>query len=258
MTYLSLLAVFVGIPILVLARCPAGTAAAAVSGRLQAGALAVLLGLALAATIPWDAALLARGTWTYPHGLQLGRIAGVPVEECLFMLLQPVLVALWLRRLPAVPPGRRPRLGARIAGPVALLVLAAAGVALATRPATSYLGLVLAWAAPPLALQWALGGDVLARRWRLLLRAALPPALYLCAVDRLALRLDLWQLSGTRTTGAAVLGLPVEEAVFFALTTALLAGGLILGTDRRVLRRCVPRAAIVPVGEAGRPSGGVR
>ena len=167
------------------------------------------------------------------------------------MVLQPVLVALWLRRLPAVPLGR-PRLGARVAGPVALLALAAAGVALATRPATSYLGLVLAWAGPPLALQWAVGGDVLARRWRLLARAALPPALYLCAVDRLALHLHLWQLSSTRTTGAAVLGLPVEEAVFFALTTALLAGGLILGTDRRVLRRCVPRAAVVPVGEAGR------
>jgi lycopene cyclase domain-containing protein len=89
----------------------------------------------------------------------------------------------------------------------------------------------MAWAAPAVALQWAVGGDRLWLRRKLLLAAVAVPACYLCLVDRLALSLDLWVLSPERTTGVAVAGLPVEELLFFLLTTLLVAGGLFLASD---------------------------
>lgn len=97
--------------------------------------------------------------------------------------------------------------------------------------------LLLLWAAPPLALQRLVAGDVLAARRAVRLRTALPVALWLAAADRLALADGIWAISPTRSTGLTVLGLPVEEALFFALTSLLVADGLLLATDRAVLAR---------------------
>lgn len=230
--------------------------------RRQTAALGVLTALAVSATLPWDSALIARGTWSYPHGQLLGRLYGVPVEELLFMFLQPVLVGLWLRnQRPALAAGEigRPSHRARASGTAAWLAPAGAGAALGPIPNGSYLGGLLMAAAPLLAPQWAVGGDRLWARRRLLLAGTMVPVLYLCAVDRLALHLRLWQLSNSRTTGLAPFGLPVEEALFFALTTLLIVSGLLLATDQRTLTRLrgrLPRshrpvAPVLPAHSAG-------
>ncbi len=156
------------------------------------------------------------------------------------MVLQPLLAGLWLRtrspgRSAPQPPSRRGY--ARTAGAVLWLLVAGLGVLLARSASGSYLGLLLAWSGPLLALQWAVGGDTLWEQRRLLVLAAAPPTLYLWAVDGLGLHLRLWQLSGTRTTGLHLLGLPLEEALFFLLTTLLVVGGLLLGTDQTTLTR---------------------
>lgn len=236
MTYLGLLGIFVGAPILLMAgrgrRPPADQVP-----QLPIVAVAGMALLALTAALPWDAALLTRRVWSYPHGLLLGRVAGVPVEECLFMLTQPVLVGLWARRLPCAPP-LAASAGARRAGGGLWLAVAAAGAVLALISGrTTYLGWLLAWAGPALLLQWAVGGDRLWRQRRLVWSAVAPPVVYLCLVDRLALALGLWRLSPQRTTGAQLLGLPVEEALFFLLTTLLIVGGLLLATDEVALHR---------------------
>lgn len=241
MTYLALLLVCLLPPVGLLAR-RAGTR----NSRPQAGdphqliALIVLIALAVLATLPWDAALIARGTWSYPRAQPVGWVAGVPVEELLFMVLQPLLAGLWLRTRRAEQPAPRPlgRSGcARAAGAVGWLLVAGLGALLARSASGSYLGLLLAWSGPLLALQWAVGGDMLWAQRRLLVQAAVPPTLYLWAVDGLGLHLRLWQLSGTRTTGLHLLGLPLEEALFFLLTTVLIVGGLLLGTDQTTLTR---------------------
>lgn len=239
MTYLGLLAVCLLPPIgLLLRRARTRDVASEVPTRRQAAVLAGLAVLAVAATVPWDAALIRRGTWTYPQAHLVGWVAGVPVEELLFMVLQPLLVGLWLRVQPARRPPAAALPGTRRWGTAVLLGLALAGAAAAAlSPRCGYLGALLAWAGPLLALQWAVGGDVLAAHRRLLASAVLPPVLYLAAVDRLALHLQLWRLSPARTTGGAVYGLPVEEALFFALTSLLVLGGLLLATDRTVLGR---------------------
>lgn len=156
------------------------------------------------------------------------------------MVLQPLLSGLWLRtrspgRSAPQPPSRRGY--ARAAGAVLWLLVAGLGMLLARSASGTYLGLLLAWSGPLLALQWAAGGDTLWAQRRLLTVAAAPPTLYLCAVDRLGLHLRLWQLSDSRTTGVHLLGLPLEEALFFLLTTLLVVGGLLLGTDQVTLAR---------------------
>jgi len=160
------------------------------------------------------------------------------------MVLQPLLAGLWLRtrraKQPAPPPLSRSGC-ARAAGAAGWLLVAGLGVLLARSASGSYLGLLLAWSGPLLALQWAVGGDTLWAQRRLLTVAAAPPTFYLWAVDGLGLHLRLWQLSGTRTTGLHLLGLPLEEALFFLLTTVLVVGGLLLGTDQTTLTRLRPR-----------------
>jgi lycopene cyclase domain-containing protein len=91
-----------------------------------------------------------------------------------------------------------------------------------------YLGLILAWAAPVLALQWAYGGHVLWAARRSLLLGVAVPTLYLWVTDRLALGFGIWFISERYTTGFGVLGMPVEEAVFFAITTLMVVQGLLL------------------------------
>lgn len=237
MTYLALLLTGLLPPIGVLAwRAGTRNSLAQADDRHQLVALAALIVLAVLATVPWDAALIARGTWSYPRAQPVGWIAGVPVEELLFMVLQPLLAGLWLRTRPARPPEVR-RSGARVVGTVLWLTAAGLGVLAARSAWGSYLGALLAWSGPLLAVQWAVAGDALWAQRQLLAVAVLPPTVYLWVLDRLGLHLRLWQLSDTRTTGLQLLGLPVEEALFFAFTTLLVTGGLLLVTDQPTLHR---------------------
>lgn len=192
-------------------------------------AVAIIVGLALAYTIPWDNYLIARGVWEYGTDRVLGRLWLAPIEEYLFIAIQPVLTALWLtliarRRRPPVAVTVRDRLGGLLAG----LGIGLAGLALAIGGRTFYLGAILAWAGPVLALQWTVGWPYLVARWRTTLAGILAPTLYLCVVDAVAIDLGIWRFSADLTTGIAVLGLPIEEATFFLVTNALVVQGLLL------------------------------
>jgi lycopene cyclase domain-containing protein len=101
------------------------------------------------------------------------------------------------------------------------------------------------WAAPPLVLQRAVAGDLL--RPRLADRAllALPVGLWLCVADRLALADGIWTIEPASSTGVLVLGLPLEEGLFFLLTTWLVVDGLVLATDARALARA--RRLVAPL-----------
>jgi hypothetical protein len=69
--------------------------------------------------------------------------------------------------------------------------------------------------------------------------------LWLCIADRLALADGVWSISPASSTGLSVLGLPVEEGLFFGLVGLLVTEGLLLATDPRALARAralLPRA----------------
>jgi lycopene beta-cyclase len=212
-------------------------------------AVAALSAVALAWTAPWDEHLVRTGVWSYGADRVLATVGSVPVEEYAFVVLLVVLVAAWgvrTGRLPAAP-GAGGQPGPRAAGALAWLGLAAAGAGLVAAGGTwRYLGLLLIWVAPPLALQRAVAGDLLRARRADRLLVAAPVALWLCAADRLALADGVWLISPASSSGILVLGLPVEEALFFCLVTLLVTDGLFLATHSEALARAralLPRLA---------------
>lgn len=219
------------------------------NGPLLAGTgLVALIGLVY--TAPWDNGLIARGVWWYGEGVVLARLHLAPVEEYLFMLLQPVLTALWVALLrpsraeivaeaesDPVRVSRRQRLGGAAAGALVSLV----SLPLLLLDATFYLGAILVWTGPVLAVQWAFGWPYLWRHRRRVALAVGVPTAYLAAADRVAIELGLWVLSPQFTTGLTVLGLPVEEGAFFLVTNVFVVQGLLLFLW--VVERATPSAA---------------
>ncbi len=193
--------------------------------------LAALSGLALTYTTGWDNYLVSRGVWSYGPDRVLGTIGWVPVEEYLFFLLQPLLTGLWLyvvlgdgaqyRREPPAP-------GAGHLPTAVWLVATAGGFVMLGFDATTYLGLILAWAAPVLAVQWVFAGPVLRRMGGRAVTAIALPTAYLWVADAFAIRNGIWSISSRYTTGFAPLGLPIEEATFFLLTNVLVVQGLVM------------------------------
>ncbi len=223
---------------------------------LSAWVLAAHVVAALVATTPWDNYLVYRGVWSYPPGRVLFVIGYVPFEEYLFFVLQTLLgaqltLALLRARPGSLPPSGRAaaRGGRRVRalGAAALLVSAGAGAVMLARPGGLYLGLILVWAGPILALQWAFGGDLLVRRRGPLALAIGSTTLWLAAADRLALHLGIWSIAPDASTGLTLLGLPLEEGVFFLVTNVLVAFGVTLAADPsaparwRSLRRSLTR-----------------
>ena len=208
------------------------------------GPVAVLAPVALLWTAPWDEHLVRNGVWTYAPDAVVARIGSVPAEEYGFVVLEVLLVAAWAVRTGALPPApvvpdRLPP-GARSRGGAGWLAVTVVGVALALAGGhLRYLGLLLLWVGPPMAVQRAVAGDLLRARRRTRAAVALPVTAWLCTADRLALADGIWAIAPASSTGVLLLGLPLEEALFFLLTCVLVTDGLLLAADPRARARAL-------------------
>ncbi|MHB0876289.1 MAG: lycopene cyclase domain-containing protein [Anaerolineae bacterium] len=264
MTYWRYLALFVAAPMLVLAvlawRERGRRALPATLRALPPWLpLVALAAIALVYTTPWDNYLVATGVWYYDPDRVGGIVLGwVPLEEYSFFVLQTLLVGLWFvflaRRLPAAPvsPSRPARLLPLTVG-IALWLPAVTVLAIGWQPGT-YLGLELAWFVPPLALQLWFGGDILASRRRLLLATLLPAILYLSATDALAIAAGVWTISPAATVGIDIGPLPLEELVFFSLTSALIAVSMVLALSAESIGRLMGLRRVLLAGHSLRPT----
>lgn len=210
-------------------------------------ATGVLAAVAVLWTAPWDEHLVRSGVWTYGPDRVLATAGSVPVEEYAFVVLLAALVSAWGLRTGRLLVPTRPARGDRLAGAASWLAVGLAGTAaLAVGGHLRYLGLLLVWVAPPLALQRAVAGDLLRPRLADRMWLVLPVAAWLCVADRLALADGIWTVSTASSTGVLLLGLPLEEALFFVLTSLLVADGLVLACDQRALARALAlvRAAV--------------
>lgn len=201
--------------------------------------LGLIAGMALVYTTPWDNYLIYRGVWSYyPDRVsEAWRIGYVPLEEYCFFLLQPILTSLYLRWF-----AQRDRISVGVwltdsardwaprcwGGSASLLIGALGAWALWHGERWTYFGLILAWASPVLALQWFYGGDHLWRIRRLFGASLISATVYLCVVDRIAIDWQIWSISPRYSTGWNLLGLPLEEALFFVVTNLLVLQGLLL------------------------------
>lgn len=236
MTYLQFHLIFILPPLLALGIL--GAPHLVRTPRLFAAILA-MAAVALVYTTPWDNYLVWRGVWSYGAGRVVGTIGYVPVEEYAFFLLQPILAGLWFvhvasREKKPPPPLQSSRFARWLGAGIGILLAILGGVMLLS-DATTYMGLILSWSAPVLALQWGWTGDWfwrLRRRWLL---GVLVPTLYLWITDRIAIEFGVWSISERFTTGLHLFGLPLEEAVFFLATNILVVQGLIMLSSAPVL-----------------------
>ncbi|KAI0802455.1 hypothetical protein GGR55DRAFT_446743 [Xylaria sp. FL0064] len=213
--------------------------------RLDLYKIFALITIAFFATLPWDSYLIRHGVWTYPPDTIIGpRLLGIPAEELFFFIIQtyittlvyillnkPVLHAQFLTNYDESSPTTR---RIRRVGQLLLYVGIITGAILVFKGgAGTYLGLILIWAGPFLALTWTFSGFFLLKLPSACI--AIPiclPTLYLWVVDELALGRGTWAIeSGTKLGWRLWGSLEVEEAVFFLVTNTLIVFGL-AGFDR--------------------------
>ncbi len=230
MTYLQFHLVFILPPLVVLTLLQRGTRGRA--GYQPWWPLAAMFAAAFVYTTPWDNYLIANAVWTYPPDRVLATIGYVPVEEYAFFGLQTVLTGLWVRllqvRFPVwpIPDGRKPM--RYLVASILLLLALLGGVMIYAGGHWTYMGLIVAWAFPILALMWGMGGHLIWERRRLMAWAVIPTTLYLWTADRIAIGLDIWHITDATRTGVELFGLPIEEALFFLVTNLLVAQGLVM------------------------------
>lgn len=239
MTYFGVLALFILPPLLILARYVPGDVWAwlrdhkrEVDWRAYKIVLAHVV-LALVYTTPWDNYLVASGVWWYDPQLVTGITLGwVPIEEYTFFILQTLMTGLWAlvlqRRLAQPAKAFTPSAWIRWAGSATLLLMGAASLAalLAGWLPGRYMSLILIWAAVPVGVQVAFGGDILHARAGKLALTIVPPTLYLWAVDAFAIGSGTWTINPLQTTGIKFGVLPIEEMLFFFVTNLIIGCGV--------------------------------
>jgi lycopene cyclase domain-containing protein len=116
----------------------------------------------------------------------------------------------------------------RFWGAAFTLILTYFGAALLTVHWGTYLGLIFIWAGPVLAFQWIYGGHDLWRLKGVWFLGWMVPSLYLWIADRIAISQGIWFFSEYQISGIEILGLPLEEALFFLVTNMMVVQGLLL------------------------------
>ena len=228
LTYVQFHAIYV-VPVLAALTATVHHRRNSVDWRVSGVGLAIVTALAVLYTLPWDGLLIEIGVWWYGADTVAGRLWGVPYEEIAFFVLQPVLTTLWAVHVvgPVVESVEHSRRD-RVAGAAAGVAVSLVGIAFLTAESTLYLGAILAWSGPVLALQWGFGWRYLWRTRGEVAVAVLVPTVYHWLVDRLAIQAGVWVISKRYTTGLAVAGLPVEEMLFFLVTNCFVVQAVVL------------------------------
>jgi len=223
MSYAAFLLIFVALPLVSLLFF--GRRQGVLNKEILTGILVLCL-IALLYTSPWDNYLIKKGIWNYPEGAVLGTLGYVPLEEYGFMVLQTglagALFALSMRKVNFGKLGFNP-IGILLSSFVGIL-----GVVCLSAERGTYAGLILLWAFPPLAIQWALGGRVLLATFSRWIVTWVILTAYLCFADSFAIYEGIWFLNVKTRSGIEIGNLPIEEALFFATTNLFVLQGLSL------------------------------
>ena len=87
---------------------------------------------------------------------------------------------------------------------------------------------LVGWAGPLIALQWAIGWRVFRRNLRAVFVPAAVMAVFLGSCDSVAIRSGVWTFDARQILGWWIGGVPMEEALFFLLTSLLVTQSLLL------------------------------
>ena len=199
--------------------------------------------LAVVYTTPWDNYLVASGVWYYKHELVSGILLGyVPIEEYVFFVLDTILAGLWwwfLSRRLSQPGEFKASRTNRVASFLLLIAIWAICILMFFSRAKSvtYMSIILVWALPAILIQFLFGADILWQHRKLLVLTVLPVSLYLSMIDALAISAGIWTIDPAQSTNVMFGPLPIEEAVFFLITSALISFGVTLVAGKESLIR---------------------
>lgn len=93
---------------------------------------------------------------------------------------------------------------------------------------TNYLFHLLVWMLPILLIQWALGWRVFLRNFRAVIIPTLTIGTYFTLADGIAIHQGIWKFDRNQILGIHLGMVPIEEVLFFFLTSLLVAQSLIL------------------------------
>lgn len=107
----------------------------------------------------------------------------------------------------------------------------------------TYLGMLLPWALPIIALQWVIGRSTLWRRLPIIAVTVAITTAYLSAADAVAISQGIWTIHGDRIIRLRLGAVPVEEILFFLLTNLMVVQSIVLlnAPEMRVLLRRLGR-----------------
>jgi len=201
-------------------------------------ALGLVLLAVLIFTTPWDNYAAACGIWGFPTGRYSFKIGYLPLEEYLFFLLQSLNVILAERFLTrrfqffqnaCSTPLHQEQFMMLFSF---IVVWFAWGFYWLKNPgprAHHYMRHLLFWFLPVIFIQYIIAGFLISSHSALLLLLTLAFGTYYTATDIIAVRAGTWFIDGQQTTGFKLFGiLPWEEAVFFYLTSLLVAQSYLL------------------------------
>ena len=223
MNYLEFLIAFIGIPLFALSlwaykmQC---------LGQKNIFGIGLMCVIALVYTTPWDNYLIMENIWSYPAGMVVATIGYVPVEEYGFMVMQTMLAGvLW-----SLVSSKINVSGLTASGKGILLSLipGLVGAYSLSKESGTYAGLILVWSFPPLLLQWGLGAQALLTSAKIWMPLWAGFTLYLCLADAFAISEGIWTITSSTRSGIEMGILPIEEALFFALTNLFVLQGLCL------------------------------
>lgn len=195
--------------------------------------VAILVCIAFVWTTPWDNYLIYLGVWDSPPERVIGRIGYVPLEEYAFFILMPIFngaIFLFISSIPSLPSYSRclSQKKLRLIASIIAISLLLLGALLLTSPSGSYLGLIIIWFTPPLAIQWIFNPIALINSKEKVILGTFTPLLYFFFADRFAIQNGIWKISTELTTEIYFFDLPIEEFIFFFVTSLLLAQGMVL------------------------------
>ncbi|XP_026807314.1 bifunctional lycopene cyclase/phytoene synthase-like [Rhopalosiphum maidis] len=174
---------------------------------------------------------ILNGARTYSPEKVSGVIGNIPVDEYISVVLQVVLVSLWAylcvrwkHQCLNFNHDKQSYQTIRWMPILLLNVTTAIGYGLAVPgQQTFYLGSIMCWASPVIMVMWYGAGNYFVKNLIPSSFAIAIPTLYLLLVNRIALKEDVWHLNKTTSLNVSVAnGLPLEEALFTFITTAMI------------------------------------
>lgn len=166
--------------------------------RLEIFKIGFISALAVIYTVPWYGYFVNYGARKYSPGVVLAVVGSVPVEEYVFVVAQTVLTLLWALMFvqwstPCLNFNYDKRSYQLIRWiPISLLtVVTAAGYAMVVRgQETFYLGSILCWSSPAIAIMWYGAGNFFIKKIIPSSIAIVGPTLYMCWINQMTVSDD--------------------------------------------------------------------